>query len=136
LIEPALPVEDYFDGFGNHCGRVNAPAGVIRFLNDATIRDPGELDAYAPEAPQLDVRETPVETLSFLMPSRYCDGDTELLDFAGERLARLQLDGRVCRPFATSSTPISASTTRRLALIAPVSILSASGLASVAILPI
>jgi transglutaminase-like putative cysteine protease len=81
-IEPALPIEDYFDGFGNHCGRVNAPAGVIRFLNDAIIRDPGELDAYAPDAPQLDVRETPVETLSFLTSSRYCDGDTELLDFA------------------------------------------------------
>ena len=52
-IEPILPVEDYFDGFGNHCGRVNAPAGVIRFLNDAIIRDPGELDAYAPEAPHM-----------------------------------------------------------------------------------
>jgi transglutaminase-like putative cysteine protease len=65
-----------------HCVRVNAPAGVIRFLNDAINRDPGELDAYAPEAPQLDVRETPVETLSFLLPSRYCDGDTELLDLA------------------------------------------------------
>src|ERR1700751_5153118 len=39
-IEPALPVEDYFDGFGNHCGRVNASAGMIRFLNDAIIRDP------------------------------------------------------------------------------------------------
>ena len=38
-IEPALPVEDYFDSFGNHCCRVNAPAGVIRFLNDAFIRD-------------------------------------------------------------------------------------------------
>src|SRR3984893_3769678 len=60
-IEPTLPVEDYFDGFGNHCGRVNAPAGVIRFLNDAIIRDPGELDAYAPEALQLYVSETPVE---------------------------------------------------------------------------
>ena len=81
-IEPALPVEDYFDGFGNHCGRVNVPAGVIRFLNDAVIRDPGELDVYAPETQQLDVRETPVETLSFLLPSRYCEVDSELLDFA------------------------------------------------------
>ena len=81
-IEPTLPVEDYFDGFGNRCGRVNAPAGVIRFLNDAVIRDPGELDAYAPETPQLDVRETPVETLSFVLPSRYCEVDSELLDFA------------------------------------------------------
>ena len=74
--------EDLLSKGEPHCGRVNAPAGVIRFLNDAIIRDPGELDAYAPEAPQLDVRETPVETLSFLTSSRYCDGDTELLDFA------------------------------------------------------
>jgi hypothetical protein len=81
-IEPALPVEDYLDSFGNHCGRVNAPAGVIRFLNDAVIRDPGELDAYAPEAPQLDVRQMPVETLLFVLPSRYCEVDSQLLDFA------------------------------------------------------
>jgi transglutaminase-like putative cysteine protease len=81
-IEPALPVEDYFDSFGNHCCRVNAPAGVIRFLNDALIRDPGELDVYAPEAPQLDVRQMPVETLLFVLPSRYCEVDSELLDFA------------------------------------------------------
>jgi transglutaminase-like putative cysteine protease len=87
-IEPALPVEDYFDSFGNHCGRVNAPAGVIRFLNDAIIRDPGELDAYAPEAPQLDVRQTPVETLSFVLPSRYCEVDSELLDFAWRTFGR------------------------------------------------
>src|SRR6516162_11460883 len=40
-IEPELSVEEYFDGFGNHCGRVNSPAGVIRFLNHAIIRDPG-----------------------------------------------------------------------------------------------
>jgi hypothetical protein len=38
-IEPELSVEEYFDGFGNHCGRVNSPVGVIRFLNHAIIRD-------------------------------------------------------------------------------------------------
>jgi transglutaminase-like putative cysteine protease len=81
-LEPALPIEEYMDGFGNHCGRVNSQGGVIRFLNDAVIRDPGELDAYAPDAPQHDVREIPVETLSFVLPSRYCEVDSELLDFA------------------------------------------------------
>jgi transglutaminase-like putative cysteine protease len=81
-IEPELSVEEYFDGFGNHCGRVNCPAGVIRFLNRAIIRDPGTLDSYAPDAPQHDVRELPLETLSFLLPSRYCEVDSELLDFA------------------------------------------------------
>jgi transglutaminase-like putative cysteine protease len=81
-IEPELSVEEYFDGFGNHCGRVNSPAGVIRFLNHAIIRDPGTLDSYAPDALQHDVRELPLETLSFLLPSRYCEVDSELLDFA------------------------------------------------------
>src|ERR1700737_1008475 len=81
-IEPALPVEDYFDGFGNHCGRVNAPAGVIRFLNHAIIRDPRTLDSYVPDAPQHDVRELPLEILSFVLPSRYCEVDSEVLDFA------------------------------------------------------
>ena len=38
--------------------------------------------------PQLEVRETPVETLSFLMPSRYCDVDSELLDFAWRTFCR------------------------------------------------
>jgi hypothetical protein len=60
-IKPELSVEEYFDGFGNHCGRVNCPAGVVRFLNDAIIRDPGTLDSYTPEAPQHDVRELPLE---------------------------------------------------------------------------
>lgn len=81
-IEPQLPVEEYMDGFGNHCGRVNCPMGVIRFLNDAIVRDPGELDAYAPDASQHDVRELPVDTLSYVLPSRYCEVDSELLDFA------------------------------------------------------
>ena len=81
-IEPELPVEEYVDGFGNHCGRVNPPGGVVRFLNEAVIRDSGELDVYTQEAAQHDVRELPLETLLFLLPSRYCEVDSELLDFA------------------------------------------------------
>jgi transglutaminase-like putative cysteine protease len=84
-IEPVLPVEEYVDEFGNQCGRVNCPMGVVRFLNDAVVRDPGEPDAFAPDAPQHDVRELPVETLSFVLPSRYCEVDSELLDFAWQK---------------------------------------------------
>ena len=82
--EPPLPVEEYFDRFGNHCGRVNPPAGIIRFLNDAVIRDSGEPDTFAPAAAQLDVQQMPVETLNFIIPSRYCEVDSELLEFAWE----------------------------------------------------
>jgi transglutaminase-like putative cysteine protease len=81
-IEPDLPIEEYFDAFGNHCGRINCPAGVIRFLSSAVVRDPGTPDSYLPDAPQLDVLEVPVETLAFVLASRYCEVDSELLDFA------------------------------------------------------
>ena len=83
--EPELPVDEYWDKFGNLCGRLNSPAGDVRFLNEAVVRDNGELDAYAPEAAQHDVQELPVETLLFLLPSRYCEVDSELLDFAWKR---------------------------------------------------
>jgi transglutaminase-like putative cysteine protease len=81
-IEPELPDEEFLDQFGNLCGRFKAPGGDVRFLNEAIIRDSGELDAYSPEAAQHEVQELPVETLAFLLPSRYCEVDSELLDFA------------------------------------------------------
>ena len=81
-IEPSLPVEEYLDGFGNRCGRVNAPSGNIRFLNEAVIRDSGEPDPCVPTEPQNDVTCLPLETLTFVLPSRYCEVDSELLDFA------------------------------------------------------
>jgi transglutaminase-like putative cysteine protease len=86
-IEPNLPVEEYFDGYGNRCGRVNAPAGIIRFLNDTIIRDSGEPDPYVPDAIQPDVTSLPLDTLAFVLPSRYCEVDSELLDFAWSTFA-------------------------------------------------
>ena len=81
-IEPSLPAEEYLDGFGNRCGRVNAPMGSIRFLNDAVIRDSGLPDPCVPTECQNDVTSLPLETLAFVLPSRYCEVDSELLDFA------------------------------------------------------
>jgi transglutaminase-like putative cysteine protease len=86
-IEPSLRVEEYFDGYGNRCGRVNAPAGIIRFLNDTVIRDSGEPDPSVPYASQPDVTSLPLDTLSFVLPSRYCEVDSELLDFAWSTFA-------------------------------------------------
>jgi transglutaminase-like putative cysteine protease len=81
-IEPSLPMDEYIDGFGNRCGRVNAPAGTVRFLNDAVIRDPGELDVFVPDEIQHEVTSLPLDTLAFVLPSRYCEVDSELLNFA------------------------------------------------------
>jgi transglutaminase-like putative cysteine protease len=81
-IEPSLPMDEYIDGFGNRCGRVSAPAGTVRFLNDAIIRDPGEPDVFVPDEIQHEVTSLPLDTLAFVLPSRYCEVDSELLDFA------------------------------------------------------
>ena len=83
-INNDLVADEYIDSFGNHCGRVNVPAGVasVRFTNTAFVRDSGLPDVYDPEARQRDPTELPFSTLQYLLPSRYCEVDSELLTFA------------------------------------------------------
>ncbi|WP_028604801.1 transglutaminase-like domain-containing protein [Ottowia thiooxydans] len=82
--EPALPIEQYRDPFDNVITRINVPAGTpsIRISNSAVVRDSGELDTVNLQARQLELNELPAETLQFLLPSRYCEVDSELLGFA------------------------------------------------------
>jgi transglutaminase-like putative cysteine protease len=84
-IEPDLPVQYYLDSFGNHCGRLNASAGAIHFRNFAVARDSGEPDLIAPEAKEALVGQMPPTALTFLLPSRYCEVDSELMAFAWEK---------------------------------------------------
>jgi len=97
-IWPNLPREDYIDSFGNHCGRVNVPPGVssVRFVNDAVVRDSGLPDMIDYGAYQHDPRDLPVATLQYILPSRYCEVDSELLDFAWNQFGYTNLGwGRV-----------------------------------------
>ena len=80
--DPILPVEDYYDRFGNHRSRLHVPAGRVRFFSESVIRDSGQLDTYARDAMQMEVRELPASVLGFLLPSRYCEVDSELMHFA------------------------------------------------------
>jgi transglutaminase-like putative cysteine protease len=86
-IDNGLVADEYIDSFGNHCGRVNVPAGVnsVRFTNTALVRDSGQPDAFDPDARQRDPTELPFSTLQYLLPSRYCEVDSELLSFAWNR---------------------------------------------------
>jgi transglutaminase-like putative cysteine protease len=83
-ISGGLVPEEYLDSFGNHCGRVNVPLGMgkLRITNEALIRDSGELDEVDVGARQREPTELPFSTLQFLLPSRYCEVDSELLPFA------------------------------------------------------
>jgi hypothetical protein len=88
-IEPDLPIDYYLDSFGNRCGRLDAPAGSIRFRNHAVVWDSGEPDSLVPEAEPDGVCQTPESALSFLLPSRYCEVDSELMAFAWEKFGRI-----------------------------------------------
>ncbi|WP_029527167.1 transglutaminase-like domain-containing protein [Polaromonas glacialis] len=91
LIEPNLQADEYLDAFGNQCGRVNAPAGVgeVRFHSQSIIRDPGLPDEVDWSARQHDPTELPPATLQFLLPSRYCEVDSELLQFAWNQFGQV-----------------------------------------------
>ena len=81
LVEPRVPISEYTDGFGNRCVRLLAPAGPIRFWNDAVVEDSGQPDYQNPAAEQHEIYDLPDATLTFLMPSRYCEVD-RMVDIA------------------------------------------------------
>ncbi|PQO46033.1 transglutaminase-like domain-containing protein [Blastopirellula marina] len=81
-VTPSLPVLQYFDIYGNRCGRIMAPAGRLTIRNDAVVQDCGLTDLQAPQAGQAPVQDLPHEVLLYLLASRYCEVDSELKDIA------------------------------------------------------
>lgn len=73
--EPVVPLEPYFDAFGNRFSRIVAPPGGFTLWLDCIAQVDGQPDPVASEARLAPVHEIPVETLQFLAPSRYCESD-------------------------------------------------------------
>ena len=82
VVEPAVPITEYYDTYGNHCGRVLAPAGRIAFRNDAVVDDCGLPDLQVWGATQQLVQDLPNDVLLYLLASRYCEVDSELKDIS------------------------------------------------------
>jgi transglutaminase-like putative cysteine protease len=74
-IDPAVPANTYHDGFGNFCHVIRAPAGRLTVSADFLIQDSGAPDEVARQAPQHSLETLPVETLVYLLGSRYCETD-------------------------------------------------------------
>jgi len=79
-VGPSVAVTEYIDGYGNRCGRIVAPAGRLHLRNDAIVEDCGLPDLQVLNASQQSVQDLPHEVLVFLLPSRYCEVDSELKD--------------------------------------------------------
>ena len=86
-IHPALPHTQYSDSFGNRVTHIPIPAGVgtIRLHSSATVRNDGLPDREPQHAAAHAVQDLPPACLQFLLPSRYCDFDGELLDLAWQQ---------------------------------------------------
>lgn len=98
IVEPGMVIDNYTDAFGNHCGRINVPWNVnqVRLQNSALVRDSGLPDEVDFSAFQHAPQDLPPETLQFLLPSRYCEVDSALLDFAWSQFGNTPLGwGRV-----------------------------------------
>jgi transglutaminase-like putative cysteine protease len=72
---PALRANTYHDTFGNFCHVIRAPAGRVVLSSDFIIADSGAPDPVEPTAKQHALEELPVDTLLFLLGSRYCETD-------------------------------------------------------------
>ena len=81
-MEPRAEIYQYFDGYGNLCGRTFVPAGRVAFRTDALIEDDGLPDVQVQNALQHGVQDLPSDVLLFLLASRYCEVDSELRDTA------------------------------------------------------
>jgi transglutaminase-like putative cysteine protease len=75
VTDPHVPIGYYKDSFGNVCGRLTAPAGLIRLKGHALVRDTGLHDAIPSDAEQWPIERLPDECLLYLMASRYCETD-------------------------------------------------------------
>lgn len=78
---PLMPVHYYYDGFGNRCARLMAPAGMLSLSARTSILDSGRHDIVPTDAPQILVQDLPDETIVYLLGSRYCETD-KLSDIA------------------------------------------------------
>jgi transglutaminase-like putative cysteine protease len=74
-LNPDIPANTYRDGFGNTCHVIHAPIGRLTMSADFLIRDSGKPDDVVPAAEQHSLENLPVETLVYLLGSRYCETD-------------------------------------------------------------
>lgn len=88
-VEPAMPWINYQDDFDNTITRITVPQGVsaLRLQNSAVANVSDQPDTVDAQAPQHPLSELPSETFRFLLSSRYCEVDSELMQFAWNRFA-------------------------------------------------
>lgn len=79
--KPGVPLDIYFDSFGNQFTRIVAPTSGFTLWSDCIAEVDDQPDPVHTEARLAPVQDLPTEVLQFIAPSRYCESDV-LGDFA------------------------------------------------------
>jgi transglutaminase-like putative cysteine protease len=87
-ITPFVPATEYLDRYGNICHVVRAPAGRLTISADFLVLDSGKPDEVALDATQRPLETLPVDTLVYLLGSRYCETD-RLSEFAWSTFGKI-----------------------------------------------
>ena len=106
-ITPTVDAIEYCDCFGNICYVIQAPAGKLTIASNFLVQDSGEPHDLAPSATQSSLETLPVQTLGYLLGSRY--RETDRLEFAWSTFGKVPKGSRWFRRFATSCTSTSPS---------------------------
>jgi transglutaminase-like putative cysteine protease len=86
-LTPLVATTEYLDGFGNICHVIHAPSGQFTISSDFLV-DSGLPDDVVPDAQQISLENLPVDTLVYLLGSRYCETD-RLGEFAWSRFGKV-----------------------------------------------
>jgi transglutaminase-like putative cysteine protease len=73
-IEPAIPLIESIDGFGNACQHLMTPIGDVLIHTEAEVMVADTMD-IAHGAYFVEIHNLPNQVLPFLLPSRYCESD-------------------------------------------------------------
>ena len=87
-ITPFVPTTEYLDRYGNICHVIRAPAGRLTISADFLALDSGKPDEIAPGATQRPLETLPVDTLVYLLGSRYFETDL-LSEFAWSTFGKI-----------------------------------------------
>ena len=82
IVEPAVPVKEYLDLYGNYCQRLLSPMGQFSIKTSALVETAPSIEVDF-GANFVLIQDVPDDVLLYLLPSRYCESD-KLLAKASE----------------------------------------------------
>ncbi|MEO8606779.1 MAG: transglutaminase family protein [Chloroflexota bacterium] len=80
VTDPSVPIDEYFDTYGNQIWRLVAPTGRWHIEYDALVELQPTPDLIFPNLPKTAVENLPYDAILYTLPSRLCPSDMFIND--------------------------------------------------------